>query len=471
MSQQINSQVDVGGLSLAGLNVFSSLLATLSADRVTPIAMLQMEKLGTFFPVNGSKAARVLDLLQRCNSVKLDRLSLAIGWRKGDSASLMSQSAGGQAISLLSMCIFSIFGDEDASDVLSSLCTRLLPHGAVLASLEQLCDVGKILSSKVEAMGFGTFLAEQVMRLHKVFEQLDMIAPQGLLEHLSVDAAVDVLYNMSRAVREPDILVRISGRVSTGYIVALALILFPDDCLITVEGVIINSGARQTIHIELSLASNREEPTQIIVEEVLKRKLVTVLPIITITEIKYRFGKCHWPGHLADHLHLHFVNAGLPGCPKDVRIALCDLLFSLPFWTEDMVRSLREDYPLPDGGHISLLGAAPWHRMQEVWTETLGVTPSLPPKNFEDARREFLSLMSSATAAVSCSCSRCTSSLLYEGGAKNDRSHYPPDRKCPAYNLQQGVKSILKTAILAVFVNPRENVVVDYDYNYSMSTT
>jgi hypothetical protein len=245
------------------------------------MAMLQMEKLGTFFPVNGPKAARVPDLLQRCNSVKLDRLTLAIGWRKSDSASLMSQSAGGQAISLLSMCIFSIFDYQDASDVLSCLCTRLLPHGAVLASLVQLRNVGEILSSKLEAMGFGTFLAEQTIRLHKVYEQLDMTAPHGFLDRLSVDAAVDMLCNISRAVREPDILVRIVGTVGMGYIIALALILFAEDCLITVEGVIINSGARQAIRIELSLASNGEEPTQIIVEEVLKRKSVTVLPIVT----------------------------------------------------------------------------------------------------------------------------------------------------------------------------------------------
>jgi hypothetical protein len=63
MSQQVSPQVDVGGLSLRGLSAFSSILATLSTDDVAPAAMLQMERLGSFFPINGPKAAKVPDLL------------------------------------------------------------------------------------------------------------------------------------------------------------------------------------------------------------------------------------------------------------------------------------------------------------------------------------------------------------------------------------------------------------------------
>jgi hypothetical protein len=247
-----------------------------------------------------------------------------------------------------------------------------------------------------------------------------------------------------------------------GYIIALALILFAEDCLITVEGVIINSGARQAIRIELSLASNGEEPTQIIVEEVLKRKSVTVLPIVT-NDAEHVFGKFHWHGHLADQLRLHFVNAGLPGCPKDVTVALCDLLYSLPCWTENIIMPDR-DTSLPTAGLISLLGTAPWHRMQQVWAEILGVTPTLPRKNPKDARREFLRVMNNATAAVPCSCSKCIPDLILQFGTDMLRDY---SRDCPTYVLQRGVRTILKGGVMAVFANPGENVVVEpYDTSY-----
>jgi hypothetical protein len=92
--------------------------------------------------------------------MRLDRLSLAIGWRQGDSASLMSESIGGQAVSLLCACIFSLFNDEDSSTILSYLYIRLLPPGAACTSMSQLHCVGTILSSKLHALGFRTFLAK-----------------------------------------------------------------------------------------------------------------------------------------------------------------------------------------------------------------------------------------------------------------------------------------------------------------------
>ena len=230
--------------------------------------MLQMERLGTFFPINGPKAARVPDLLQRCNSVRLDRLSLAIRWRKGDSASLMSESAGGQAVSLLCACIFSLFNDEDSSTILSYLCIRLLPLGTVCASMSQLHRVGTILSSKLHALGFGTLLAEQVMRVCNVYKQLEMAVTSDLLTSFSLDAAVDVLHALSRAVREPGVLVRIEGTSGMGYIIAIAMTMFVEDCLITVQGMILNSGTRQSILIELGGAASQQGSCQISIEEV-----------------------------------------------------------------------------------------------------------------------------------------------------------------------------------------------------------
>jgi hypothetical protein len=162
----------------------------------------------------------------------------------------MSESAGGQAVLLLCACIFSLFNDEDSSTILSYLCIRLLPLGTVCASMSQLHRVGTILSSKLHALGFGTLLAEQVMRVCNVYKQLEIAVPSDLLSSFSLDAAVDMLHALSRAVREPGVLVRIEGTSGMCYIIAIAMTMFVEDCLITVQGMILNSGARQSILIE-----------------------------------------------------------------------------------------------------------------------------------------------------------------------------------------------------------------------------
>ena len=97
----------------------------MSADNVVPMALLQMEHLGSLLPTNGQYAERVKELLQRCRSVRLDKLALVIGWRKNDTASLMAQSAGGQSIALLSMCLVNLFTPRDVGAILSHLCSQL----------------------------------------------------------------------------------------------------------------------------------------------------------------------------------------------------------------------------------------------------------------------------------------------------------------------------------------------------------
>jgi hypothetical protein len=90
-----------------------------------------------------------------------------------------------------------------------------------------------------------------------VYKQLEMAVPSDLLGSFSLDAAVDMLHALSRAVREPEVLVRIEVTNGMGYIIAIAMIMFVEDCLITVQGMVINSGTRQSILIELGSAASQ----------------------------------------------------------------------------------------------------------------------------------------------------------------------------------------------------------------------
>ena len=181
MSREIQLQADGSSLSLQGLRAFTSVLASLSADNIVPMALLQREQLGTNFPINGRLAENMKGLLQRCKDVRLDHFAFIIGWRKNDSASLMAESAGGQAIALLSICLKNLFKHADTGVILARLSSKLCPRTANISSASQLADVATLLASKADALGFGNLLAKKVMRIHDVYHALGRSAPMNLL--------------------------------------------------------------------------------------------------------------------------------------------------------------------------------------------------------------------------------------------------------------------------------------------------
>lgn len=53
MSGAVVPQVDIGSLTLGGLSAFAPLLAAFTGDDVSPMAMVQLENLGSLFHVSG----------------------------------------------------------------------------------------------------------------------------------------------------------------------------------------------------------------------------------------------------------------------------------------------------------------------------------------------------------------------------------------------------------------------------------
>ena len=49
----LQTQADVGLIGISGLRAATSTLAILSADKVLPMVVMQVERLGACFPTNG----------------------------------------------------------------------------------------------------------------------------------------------------------------------------------------------------------------------------------------------------------------------------------------------------------------------------------------------------------------------------------------------------------------------------------
>ena len=178
---------------------------------------------------------------------------MTIGWRKGDAASLMSHSAGGQAIALLATCLENMYGNDAAATIFYKISKALLPNSARLSSPKQLQQATTILSRKLGVIGFGTILAKQVCRIHEAYQYLPQNVPPSLLSTLSQDGMCEILCKFSQAIRDEKCIVRARGCASMGYVTAIAVSMFADDCIVTIENLIIHRGCPDLPQLPLKL--------------------------------------------------------------------------------------------------------------------------------------------------------------------------------------------------------------------------
>src|SRR5277367_2316903 len=196
MSNTLALQTDVGNIpsnSVALLSSLSPVLRVLSADNVAPLAVVQIEAIGSCFHINGPLAARVPDLLVRSNSMRLQRLSTWVGWMAGDTASTMAQTAGGRAASLLSLAIVELYGEHVSGDLLYNLSTKILHSDQNHSSAVQLSQVAKKLSDKLSNLAFGSYLAFHVTRIREVYLNSGLEIPSTLVERITSDTMIDFL--------------------------------------------------------------------------------------------------------------------------------------------------------------------------------------------------------------------------------------------------------------------------------------
>ncbi|EPS32156.1 hypothetical protein PDE_07116 [Penicillium oxalicum 114-2] len=262
MSDAVGIQADIGSLSLASLGGFSTILTALSADDVQPMALLQLQDLGAAFPVSGPVTVKIPEYLQRFHSTRLERLGIAVGWRKGDSASLLAQTIGGQAVALLAVCLCNIHR-QSVGHVFFTISKALLPRSVCLSSPSILQRAVEVLADKLALIGFGTIIAKQVCRIHEAYAKLQQKVPINILEELNEDWMAEMLVDISHALQEDEGVIQIRGCCGMGYILALVVTLFADDCTVTIEDLIIHQGKNSASIIVDIVASMEDHPVQI----------------------------------------------------------------------------------------------------------------------------------------------------------------------------------------------------------------
>ncbi|KAK8104716.1 uncharacterized protein PG998_011749 [Apiospora kogelbergensis] len=308
MANQVSLQSDVGSLGIAGLGAFTSLLATMSADNVQPMAMIQLEHLGAVFHVNGPYASRVPEVLKRVISHPVGRLSLTVGWRRGDTISALAETAGGQAIALLATALANIYGYEEYGMILSRLCSSLLPKSMPVSNPAQLADIAKMIAHKAAKLAFGNLLAQQTVRVLSAYEKLSLLKPPEDLLEIPAEESIIQLFESLRYLQKEKHLVRFTGSIGALYIVAIVLFMFPCYTMITVESVVIHDNDDRRIIVEISA----EGPTRIQVEtEVSLHQPLVSTPVESLGRIDPVASPLMWDGCLVEALRLEFGRHGL----------------------------------------------------------------------------------------------------------------------------------------------------------------
>lgn len=465
---QVSLQADVGSLGIRGLGAFTSVLATLSADNIVPMALIQMEQLGTNLPVNGKLAEDIKALLQRCKDVRLDHFAFFVGWRKNDSASLMAESAGGQAIALLSVCLKSLFRHPDIGIILMHLCSRLCPRPTNVSSVSQLADVASLLASKADALGFGNLLAKEVAKIYDVYRALGRpSAPAELLENLSTESTIEVLEKVSQALCQDSKICRISGYRAMGHIVGLIRALFPHDLVLTVEGVVVQDVERPKIRCEI-IDTDTGGMTRIYLETSISNSTSFKLPIERFDLTSNNMGhdtlySFKWSTWLTDYLRLIFLNYGLM-CNESIIQACCDFLVLVPSSLNIHATITSPNHqdtprPIPPTKMLALLGSFPRARICLICKLILGCTPTEHHLDLPTAFAKLVEAIEGISDLLICACPR-NSCDWSKGWFTLSTEQLKSRKKCQRLQLWNAIGSALESGLWSFFIDAGPNVTI-----------
>ncbi|KAJ2901544.1 NFX1-type zinc finger-containing protein [Zalerion maritima] len=324
MSDEIAFQADVVGIpssALATASYFQGLLKAASADDVAPLAVQHLQDIGSLFHCNGPWAERLPNLLQRASSFRLQRLGAMIGWAKGDVPSHMSLSAGGRAASLLCFVLANLFPDEyHVGKILYRFSQKCLPPASSTnASMSQLSQAASCVAAKLQCLGFGNHVADHVTRIRLFFLQADLPLPGNIMADIAPEHMVDLLVNISIALRDDKLALHISGTSGVAWLVSIVLAICPDDVLLDIEGNVVQGGMRDNIHISISedegplmlRLESRANPAANFPSWIPVARHTEPAQFLPPTELSLSFS---WEGSLRSYFALHLGPSLRPGC-------------------------------------------------------------------------------------------------------------------------------------------------------------
>ena len=451
--------------SMALLSSLGPVFRALTADAVTPQALIQIESLGSYFTINGPLARSLPDHMHRSSSLRLNRLRTSIGWMAGDTASALSQTAGGQAAALLSLLLVEMTCRGSTGHMLYELSLKVLPVGSCLSSMVQLADVAEKLANKLQPLAFGRHHAQQLTRIRQTYLMSGIeTGPsfnEGLLDRMTVEDMAQLLSYLQRALREATLILHIEGFRGLGAIVSMITALCPDDTLLAVEGGILFQGERQSVII--SIMANRE--TSFSLETTVRdfRKEFTQKLDNSLSETE-KTTACFKPndrlngmrqlsnfeylgmkkeGALADSLEQLFLQFNIFIPTAKVERALVEFVTAVVYSFTGS--DFGEGSMFPAGGLRSLLGNNSTDLVQKKLRVLFKCEPITVSLDYVEAYRNLRSAIHGVIPERACTCCLCFTNHIW--------TFELPEQFCIARSIWMGLQPLIGLAILCLFVN------------------
>ncbi|KAM5353181.1 hypothetical protein ACJZ2D_016927 [Fusarium nematophilum] len=399
----------------------------LSADNVSPNAVVQVQAIGSCFQSNGPWAAKLPDLLCRTSCVRLERLSTWIGWMKDDTSSFMSQTPGGRTAALLCCALGSLYSKARCGMILFDLSRDILPSERQASSPSQLGDVCVVLESKLGCLGFGNHLALHLTRLRQCFFEAELEVPRDLAD-TPTEEDMHVFLNAVRdALGDESLVLQFSGTKCAGTLLALVLAMCPEDVSVQVNGEIIMRGRRD--NILFSIANTRSLAAEI---------------------------------HLGtSHIDIVLAMEGAEQA-ESLKLAAANLIAStaISFTGDDFHDTIYvpSSQKFPAQGLRAVLGPAYEQTIQERLQRVL----CRPSGTLQTPSSEFKTLQNTILMALPLS--RCTCGVCRTGEPldilqrlKRNSKVHEAQISCPVYRLWLAIGHITHVALLMLFVQASPN--------------
>ncbi|KAL5352902.1 hypothetical protein ACLOAV_002850 [Pseudogymnoascus australis] len=329
----------------------------------------------------------------------------------------------------------------------------MLSQTIAISSPSQLVKVARTLSAKLQLLGFGNFFAAQVVRIHDAYKHFGKTVPGDFLDNIVPEDMAELLHAMTRAVREESIVARITGSRSMGHILAIVMIMFPEDAFVTMENVIVFEGLRKSILVEFT-----DTDGILNVQVELKLEIQSAARIVPIekgspTQIAGRHIYYYeWAGCMADMLQVMFMEDGLI-CPESLRVACCGMFEPLAKALSSIDNQSDTKGLLGNHGVMKLLGPYPHERINQVCQKLWKIAPgwAKPISSLKDAFVSLLLAFAEATPTVSCICkseTRCLPLLGWKHSQQEFERYI-----CPLYRLWMAVGVAINCGFGGLFVN------------------
>ncbi|KAI0855021.1 hypothetical protein F4860DRAFT_522036 [Xylaria cubensis] len=451
MAPEFAMQADISRTAIDILGAVAPILRALSADNVDPLAVIQLDAIGSRFPISGPLAKQIPDALTRSTSVRLGRLQNLVGWIPGDTPATLCQSAGGQAASLLTLCLVEMFCRNSAGNLLFELSMKVLPTDRCLAGMAQLSDLAEVVSNKLKPLAFGQHHANELTRIRQTYMNLGIELPprtsESLLERLTIESMVELLDSMQQALQDSALLLHIEGFRGLGGVVSLLMALCPDDVILLVEGAPIFHGQRHNIIVSVKL----DETTSFHLEKIIYGNKSS-LHAVTFRPNEFLAR----PGAYSSYDHLTMETEGCLArtaeqilgvttkSPQPVIASFSNLIGAIMLSFTGVDFGLGSDFPRD--GFRSLLGPCSHARIRDKLTFLFEVSPSLDSFDLTGAYEEFCLSLSKYVPDTTCRCSHGCGSHIWASPNWNGNP-------CPLRSKWGGFQSLVGHAVLMCFVD------------------